>query len=489
MKHQSGDDRHQAQLLPPCLDDYVGPEHPVRFLDAFVAGLDLAALGFAHATPAATGRPAYDPGDLLRLYLYGYLHRVRSSRRLEAECHRNLEVRWLLRQLAPDHKTIADFRKDHPQPLRAVGGRFRELCRQLDLFGAELVAIDGTKLAAVNSRERNYTAAKLAERIARAEAQMADYLAQLDATDTAEPTAPALTKAALQEKIARLRERQAEHRAVASALAASGEKQISLTDPDARRATTRHGTVVGYNAQAAVDAKHKLLAAEDVTTEVTDIHQLATMAVQAKENLHAATLTIVADTGYCDNAEVKQCVEAGLTPHVPKADTSANTAKGLYGKRAFRYDATADSYTCPAGATLPFRRQGEELGRTVRYYHDRAACAVCAMKTRCTENKEGRRITREASEHLMDAMAARLAAQPEIYRQRKALCEHPFGTLKRGWGYGHFLVKGLTKVRAEWSLMTLAYNLRRALNLVPLAKLLAAVAAQAAQPPPTPAPA
>lgn len=479
MSHHTGPDRAQTLLLPPTLDDYVGPEHPVRFLDAFVANLDLAALSFAHATPAATGRPAYAPGDLLRLYLYGYLHRVRSSRRLEAECARNLEVLWLVRQVRPDHKTIADFRRDHPGPLRSVAAQFRLLCQQLDLFGRELVAIDGTKLAAVNSRANNLSAAKLAERLARAAAQMDDYLQQLDAADTAEasstPAAPVLTKIALQAKLAALRERQAEHAAHLAQLAASGEKQLSLTDPDARRATTRQGTVVGYNCQLAVDAKHKLIAAEAVTTDVTDRDQLAPMAAQAQANLGGGPLTVVADAGYAHTAQVTQCVAAGITPLVPQPETSANAAKGLFGKSAFRFDATNDVYVCPARAALTFKRQGEELGRTIRYYSNRPACATCAMKARCTTNVEGRRITRTTDEHLMEAMAARLTAQPEVYRQRKALVEHPFGTLKRGWGFGHFLVKGLRKVSGEWSLMTLCYNLRRALTILGVPALLAAL--------------
>ncbi len=485
MSHHTGPDRAQTFLLPPSLDDYVGPEHPVRFLDAFVTGLDLAALGFARATPAATGRPAYDPGDLLRLYLYGYLHRVRSSRRLEAECARNLEVLWLVRQVRPDHKTIADFRRDHPGPLRAVAAEFRLVCQQLGLFGRELVAIDGTKLAAVNSRANNLSAAKLQERLARAAAQMDEYLHQLDAADTADAAqpgaaAPALTKAALQAKLAALKERQAEHAAHLAHLAASGEKQLSLTDPDARRATTRQGTVVGYNCQLAVDAKHKLIAAETVTTDVTDRDQLAPMAAAAQANLGGGPLTVVADAGYAHTAQVTRCVAAGITPLVPQPETSANAAKGLWGKSAFRFDATNNHYICPAGAALTFKRQGEELGRTIRYYANRAACAACAMKARCTENKEGRRITRTTDEHLMEAMAARLAAQPEKYRQRKALAEHPFGTIKRGWGYTHFLLKGLRKVSGEWSLMTLCYNLRRALTILGVPALLAALRAGAA---------
>lgn len=462
-------------LLPECVEDYVAAEHPVRFLDAFVASLDLSALGFVKAVPSLTGRPPYDPADLLRLYLYGYLHRVRSSRRLEHECHRNLEVLWLMRKLAPDHKTIADFRKDNLAALRGVWREFTLLCQKLALFGGELIGIDGTKIAGVNSRDRNFNEAKLKERIAAADARIAEYLAALNSADAQESQHDtALSQDELQQKIAALKAQQTQHQAMRAQLKATGEKQLSLTDPDARRMTTRQGTVVGYNAQSAVDAKHKLIAAADVTSEVTDHHQLAPMAQQARENLSLATLEVVADSGYCDNDEVRQCIEANITPYVPKPDTSANTKAGLFGKSAFIYDAAKDEYHCPGGAVLNYRFSTREKDRELRYYRTKA-CRHCPIKTQCTRDRDKRTITREAHEHLMDEMAARLTGSPAKMRQRKALCEHPFGTMKRAWGFNHFLMKGLAKVRTEWSLITLAYNLRRALNLVSFAKLMASV--------------
>lgn len=444
MKHRAGIDRQQTLLLPETVEDYIGPEHPVRFLDAFVASLDIAKLGFAKAVTRETGRPPYHPADLLRLYLYGYLHRVRSSRRLESECHRNLEVLWLMRKLAPDHKTIADFRKDNLNALRGVWREFTLLCQKLDLFGGELVGIDGTKIAGVNSRDRNFNAAKLKERIAAADARITEYLAALNAADAEEHKSNALSKDELQQKIAALKEQQTGHQQMADQLKASGTKQLSLTDPDARRMTTRQGTVVGYNAQSAVDAKHKLIAAADVTSEVTDHHQLARMAVQAKENLAAEHLEVVADSGYCDNDEVRQCIEAGITPYAPKPDTSANTKAGLFGKSAFVYDAAKDEYHCPGGAVLDYRFSTKENDRELRYYRTRA-CRQCPIKAQCTRDKDKRTITREANEALMDQMAARIHEQPGKMRQRKALCEHPFGTMKRAWGYNHFLVKASPK--------------------------------------------
>ncbi len=474
MNHRAGFDRHQTLLLPETLEDYVGPEHPVRFLDAFVISLDLAALGFTKVVPRETGRPPYDPADLLRLYLYGYLHRVRSSRQLERECGKNLEVLWLLRKLAPDHKTIADFRKDNLNALRGVWRQFTLVCQKLDLFGGELIGIDGTKVAGVNSRDRNFNATKLAERIAAADARIAEYLAALSAADAAESSTTALSKAELAHKIAALQEHQEQHRQMAVHLEHSGDRQISLTDADTRRMTTRQGTIVGYNAQSVVDAKHKLIIAAEVVNDVTDHHQLARMAVQAKENLGVATLEVVADSGYCDNDEVRQCGEAGITAYAPKPDTSANTKAGLFGKSVFVYDHERDVYRCPGEQVLTYRFSTKEKGRELRYYRTKE-CAHCPIKAQCTRNQSNRTITREAHEHLMDEMAARIAAQPEKMRQRKALCEHPFGTLKRGWGFNHFQLKGLNKVNAEWSLMTLAYNMRRALNLVSFHTLMGAV--------------
>lgn len=473
MKHRIGLDRSQTLLLPERLEDYISPENPVRFLEAFVGSLDLQALGFGKAQVAATGRPPYDPAALLKLYLYGYLHRIRSSRQLETECHRNVEVIWLLGKLAPDFKTIADFRKDNLKPLRAVARQFTLLCRKLELFGGELLAIDGSKFGAVNAREANFNAAKLEELIARADARLAEYLEALDRADTTEPGGAALSKDELAAKIAALREKREWHKELLEQLDAE-QKQISVTDADSRKMPTAQGMVVGYNAQVAVDARHKLIAAAEVTNEVTDLKQLAKVALAAKENLEIKQAEVLADKGYYNAAEVSLCVEKGITPMVPKADTSANSARGLYGKSKFRYDETKDVYVCPAGAELTYRFVTYELGRELRYYRA-SGCKSCALKKQCTRNKQNRTITREANEGLMEAMAQRLKAQPEKYKLRKQLAEHPFGTIKRWFGYTHFLLKGLEKVRCEWSLTTLAYNLKRVLNLVSFEKLMAAV--------------
>jgi transposase len=473
MNHRAGLDRSQTLLFPERLEDYIAAENPVRFLDAFVGSLDLHTLGFAKARCADTGRPPYDPAVLLRLYLYGYLHRVRSSRLLEAECHRNVEVIWLTGKQTPDFKTIADFRKDNLAPLKAVARQFTLLCRKLDLFGGELLAIDGSKFAAVNARDQNFNAEKLQDLIARADARLAEYLQQLDTADTAEPGTPAQSRTGLAAKIAALQERQDWHKELLAQLDAE-QKQVSVTDPDTRKMPTTHGTVVGYNAQLAVDAKHKLIAADDVTNEVADYQQLANVALTAKANLEIKQAEVVADAGYYNAAEVSRCVEQNLTPYLPKADTSANTARGLYGKSRFQYDSGKDVYVCPAGAALTYRFSTYELGRELKYYRA-SGCKPCALKSQCTRNKANRTITREANEHLMEAMAVRMQQQPEKFKLRKTLAEHPFGTIKRWFGYTHFLLKGLPKVQCEWSLTTLTYNLKRVLNLVSFAKLMAAV--------------
>jgi len=480
MKHRRGLDRSQTLMFPERLEDYVAAENPVRFLDAFVGQLDLGALGFAKAQVAATGRPPYDPAALLKLYLYGYLHRIRSSRLLETECQRNVEVIWLLGKLAPDFKTIADFRKDNLKPLRAVSGQFTVLCRKLELFGGQLLAIDGSKFGAVNARDQNFNAAKLEELIGRADARLAEYLQALDRADAAEPTMEALDQAQLAAKIAALREKQEWHKELLAQLQDGEEKQVSVTDPDTRKMPTAHGMIVGYNAQVAVDAKHKLIAADDVTNQVADYQQLANVALAAKANLEIKQAEVVADAGYYNAAEVDRCVEAGITPMIPKADTSANSARGLYGKSRFRYDEKKDVYVCPAGAELTHRFNTYELGRELRYYRA-SGCKTCALKKQCTRNKANRTITREANEGLMEAMAARMKAEPWKFKLRKTLAEHPFGTIKRWFGYTHFLLKGLEKVRCEWSLTTLAYNLKRVLNLVSFEKLMMAVGVKVPQ--------
>jgi len=470
-----GTDRTQSVLLPDVLDDFVTAANPVRFLDAFVAQLDLAALGFQRTVPADTGRPGYDPGDLLRLYLYGYLHRIRSSRRLEEETHRNVELMWLLRRLVPDFKTIADFRRDHPAALKGVGREFIVLCRRLNLFGGELLAVDGSKFRAVNARDRSYTPARLATLQRDIDRTIARYLRELERQDQAEAGTERPSAEGLREKIATLQQRRARYEALQQELAASGETARSLTDPDSPPMMSGGRIEVCYNVQTAVDAKHKLIVAEDVTNAAGDRDQLSPMATGAQARLGDATPVVVADQGYYHSAEIKRCLDAGLTPLVPRPLTSANEARGLFTKDDFVYDPAADAYRCPAGETLTYRSTTLELGRLIKNYRT-SACGRCALKPRCTRNRDGRKITRWVDEHLLEAMEHRLARDRALFAQRKALSEHPFGTMKRAMDQGYFLLKGLRKVRGEFSLTVLAYNLKRVFNLVGVPRLVEALA-------------
>ena len=472
MSYIEGSSREQQVLFPDVLDDYVGADNPVRFLDAFVASLDLLALGFARATPAETGRPSYDPGDLLRLYLYGYLYRTRSSRKLEQETHRNVEVMWLLRQLRPDFKTIADFRRDNLAALQGVCRAFTLLCKAEGLFGGELVAIDGSKFRAMNAKKRNFSEATLQRLQARIDARIAEYLAALDAADCAEAAPAGPSAAVLQEKIDALRTRRESYEALQTALAASGERQISLTDPDSRSMLSGGNTAVCYNVQTAVDDKHKLIVAHAVTNAPTDLEQLHPMATAANAVLEAPALQVIADRGYYSGPEVQACLDAGITPTIPRPLTSANAKHGLFTKDDFTYDAADDQYRCPAGETLAFKYATVERGRPMRYYTTRA-CPKCLLKAKCTRNRDARRITRWEGEAIMDTMAKRLAAKPELESRRKAIVEHPYGTMKRGMDQGYFLLRGLGKVRAEFSLTVFAYNLKRAITILGVPRLLA----------------
>ena len=475
MAYIAGTDRTQAVLLPDVLDDYVSLDNPVRFLDAFVAQLDLGALGFQRSVPADTGRPGYDPGDLLRLYLYGYLHRIRSSRRLEQETHRNVELMWLLRGLRPDFKTIADFRRDHAEALKGVCREFILLCKRLDLFGGELLAIDGSKFRAVNARDRSYTAARLAKLQGDIERTIARYLRELERQDEAEAGTERLSADALREKIAALQQRRARYQDIQQELVASGETALSLTDADSRPMMSGGRIEICYNVQTAVDAKHKLIVAETVTNAAADRDQLSPLALAAQETLQAPAPVVVADQGYYHGAEIRSCLQAGLTPLVPRPITSANAKRGLFTKDDFVYDRTRDFYRCPAGQTLSYRTTTVELGRSIKNYRTRA-CRRCPLRTHCTRNKDGRKITRWVDEHLLEDMERRLRRERALFAQRKALAEHPFGTMKRAMDQGYFLLKGLTKVRGEFSLTVLAYNLKRVINLVGVPRLLDALA-------------
>ena len=466
MSYIEGPAREQQFLFPESIEDYITEENPVRFIDAFVEGLDLAAAGFERSVPASTGRPGYAPGDLLKLYIYGYLNRVRSSRKLERECGRNVEVMWLLRKLRPDYKTIADFRKDNRQAFKAVFKAFNLLCREMGLFGGELIAVDGSKFKGVNNPQRNFTERGVKKELQRMEERLERYLQSLDEADREEGPAEELTAAELQGKIKRLHERRERYEGYLAEMARKGERQLSLTDPDSRAMPKSPKAPVAYNVQTAVDSKHHLIVAQDVTNEVVDRNLLSTTAQEAKETLGVEHLKAVADMGYSNGKELKACLEAGIEPYVPRPNPSANDKLGLFGKKKFRYDPATDSYQCPAGETLTFRREVVERNRRVRYYYQTGVCPTCSLKAKCTRNKRSRRLSRWVDEQILEETEQRVKAHPEIIQQRKALVEHPFGTLKHWWDQGHFLMRGLAKVRAEFSLSALAYNIRRVLNIL-----------------------
>ena len=474
--HIQGIHRSQRIMFPESLDEYIGGENPVRFVDAFVDGLDLRALGFERAVARKTGRPPYHPGVLLKLYIYGYLNHIRSSRRLEKEANRNVELMWLLRKLTPDLKTIADFRRDNGRAIREVCRQFTLLCRQLGLFGGELVAIGGSKFKAVNSRPRSFRR-KLKRLVERIDEKIERYLQELDENDEQEPDIYKPTAEELRGKIEALRKRREEHEALQQQLEESRDRQISLRDADARSMPVGkgRGTEVAYNVHVSVDDKHKLIVDHEVTNEATDLGQLSAMALRAKEVLQVEALEVVADMGYYDGKQVKACLEEGITPYIPKANTSANSRLGLYGKRDLRYDGDNDCYWCPAGEALNLRFQTSELGRDIRY-HATSACRGCELRPRCRRNKGGRRITRWVDEALLDEMARRVRAEPEKVKRRKAIAEHPFGTIKHGMKQDYFLTRGLAKVGCEMSLTVLAYNIKRVINILGVQKMVGALA-------------
>jgi transposase len=477
MGHIKGDDRDQMTLFPEALDDYVSQENPVRFIDAFAESLDLEELGFTHAVPSELGRPPYNPADLLRLFIYGYLNRLRSSRQLEREANRNVELMWLLRRLAPDFKTLADFRKDNGQAIRGVCREFIAYCRELRLFGGELVAIDGSKFKAVNARHRNFSAGKLKNQTDQLDIKIQEYLDELEKNDEEEADLPTLTAEDLKQKIEILRQRKRKLRALGKQIDQSGQSQVSLTDPDSRSmpAGKGHGTDVAYNVQVTVDSKHKLILDHEVTNDPTDRGHLSAMALRAKGLLGVKRLEAVADMGYYDGQEVKACAEAKIKTFIPKPLTSANRSLGLFTKEDFRYIARSDCYRCPAGKRLTFRFQTRERGRDVRYYAT-SACAECRLRPKCTRNASGRRITRSVDEGFLEAMERRVSAHPEKLKRRKGIVEHPFGTIKRSMNQAYFLTRGLRNVGTEMSLSILAYDLLRAINILGVPKMIKALA-------------
>jgi transposase len=473
-----GEDRRQSTLFPDSLEDYVTEDNPVRVIDAFIDELDLQALGFAGAVPEVTGRPAYHPATLLKIYLYGYLNRVQSSRRLERETQRNIELMWLTGRLMPDFKTIADFRRDNGPAIRAACAQFVELCRRLNLFTQAVVAIDGSKFKAVNNRDKNFTVAKVAKRIEQAEASITRYLAALDRADRQDGDVAEATTTRLKEKIEGLRRQMQSLKEMGRQVEAAPDKQVSLTDPDARSmATSGKGTgTVGYNVQIAVDAEHHLIVAHEVTNIGSDRAQLTSMGHKALEATGCGDVTVLADRGYYNGDEVLACEGVGILPVIPKTQTSGNAKRGLFTVADFIYDAENDRYTCPAGMFLTRGKVRSDRRDNIDQYRNLTACLTCVLKSRCTPDKV-KRVKRWEHEGVLDKMQARLDRMPEAMTIRRQTVEHPFASLKAWMGSTHFLTKTLPKVQTEMSLQVLAYNMKRMINIFGAKPLMRAIAA------------
>jgi transposase len=465
MGYIKGSDRSQGLLLPQTIDDYIGENNAVRAIAAFLERLDFVKLEFVRGEAAETGRPGYDPRLLMGLYLWGHLNGQRSSRKLARECHRNLEVIWLCKQLHPEFKTIADFRTANGAGIKGVVVEFRGWCLAAGLYGKEIVAVDGSKFKAVNSKQRNYTREKLKQVLARERAKISQYLEAMDAADEAEAKEEEteLTAEELKEKIAGLERYLAEHEQLAEELEKSGERQISLTDPDAKLMKTGSGRAVSYNVQTVVDSKLKLLVAYEVTNEGNDLGQLAVMAQAAQQALEVEELTVLADGGYYEGRALKECEDAGLITYLPQPRSGAAKHRGVFANQRFRYDAERDLYVCPQGEELELRRLSEKDGKQYQVYQTKA-CNGCPLRAQCTTSKYGRKILRWVDQAVLERLQARNRGRPELLKLRKTLAEHPFGTIKVGMNQGSFLLKGLNKVAIEFGLTMLSYNFKRVLN-------------------------
>jgi transposase len=477
MGYIKGKERSQSVLFPGTVDEYIGENNEVRAIAAFLGRLDFEKMRFVRGRAAGTGRPGYDPRLLMGLFLWGHLNGIRSSRKLERESHRNLEVIWLCENLRPDFKTIADFRKDNGEGIKGVVVEFRLWCLAAGLYGKEIVAVDGSKFKAVNSKERNFSRKKLSQIIARERAQISEYLEAVAEADETESEEPELSAAQLKEKIAGLERYLAEHEELARQLEARGESQVSLSDPEAKLMKTAKGSEVSYNVQTAVDSKHKLIAAFAVTNECNDLGQLAVMARQAKEALQVAELTVLADGGYYEGNALKECEEAGVTTYVPQPESREAKRRGIFELKQFRYDQEQDLYVCPQGAELHWTMTAndKERNKKLKVYATKA-CAQCPLRAQCTTSKYGRKIKRWVDQGVIDRLQARNRGRPELLKQRKTLAEHPFGTIKWGMNQGFFLLKGISKVTTETGLTVLSYNLKRVLNIMGVEQMISSLA-------------
>ncbi len=471
-----GENRHQSTLFPDSLDKYIHDNNPVRVIDAFVDELDLSEQGFQGVIPKETGRPSYHPSIMLKLYAYGYLNRIQSSRRLERETQRNIELMWLTERLTPDFKTIADFRKNNGKGIQNVCRQFIDLCRHLNLFTDSVVAIDGSKFKAVNNRDQNFTKAKMAKRIEKTEENIVRYLNQLDDADSNDSSSTP-TKQELEEKIVKLKEQMRKLKIIEKQRIQTPDQQVSLTDPDSRSMTSgsKGKALVGYNVQSAVDTKNHLIVSHKVTNKGSDRDQLCDAASDAQEAMNKENMTILADKGYYKGEEILAVTELGIKPLVPKALTSGSKKLGRYGKQDFQYITEKDEYNCPAGQALTYRFISEERGMKLKIYWSNA-CQDCTIKNKCTSGKE-RRIKRWEHEQVLDDMELEFKKHGNAMLLRKQTVEHPFGTIKYWMGATHFQMRTLKHVSTEMSLHVLAYNLKRVMNILGVKTLREAIQA------------
>jgi len=467
MGYIEGEDRNQIILFPESIDEYVSDNNSIRIIDEYIKQLDLEILGFKRAVNPSLGRPPYHPKDMLKLYLYGYLNRIRSSRRLEQEAIRNLEVIWLLKKLKPDFKTIADFRKDNKKALKKVFRDFTKLCDEWELFGKELVAIDGSKFRACNSKKNNYNSKKLERHLKYLDEKIEGYLKELDHHDRAEASLEKPDVNTIKERIQQLRDRKEKYESYQRKIKQSGENEISTTDPDSRLMANHNNVEVSYNIQTTVDAKHKLIADFKVTQKPNDLGELDNMAIRAKKLFGDKTFEVLADKGYYKAKDLKKCTENGITVYITK-QTYANGTKDLaFYSDQFKYDPAKNVYLCPTGKELHCYRARKKDGKIIGYeYRHDAACKDCKFKARCTRAQKGRSIFRHADQDFLDRVDSQTKRNLKKYKLRQMIVEHPFGTIKRGWGAYYFLTKRKVSVSAEISLSFLAYNLKRAINIL-----------------------
>ena len=468
----TGPDRSQSIMFPELVDEYVSEDNPVRFIDAYVNNLNLIDLGFTHSIPKLTGRPSYAPSDLLKLYIYGYLKKTRSSRQLAQLTQLNVEVFWLLKKLQPDFRTISDFRKENTEGLKKVCKEFTLLCKKLNLFGGELIAIDGSKFSAVNHNSKTISKKEISELIQQIDKNIEDHFSNIEKQDAIEQSVEQTSTEELQKAISKLKEHKDYLSKLGDTLEETGETQVSRTDPDCRKMRGgNQGIDMSYNVQIAVDSKNKLIVAYDVTNDTNDLNQLVPMAEQAKQTLELDELNVTADRGYFKEEQIAECESKKIKCFIPEPQKSHNKGKGLFTDKNFTYDQTNDLYVCPAKEKMLRSCTVTKHGRRTGLYKTNA-CKSCKLFSKCTTSKEGRRIYRSEYRDIIGTMQLRMKENPSPSNQRKAIVEHPFGTLKHTMRHGYFLLKGKTKVAAEISMSVLVYNMKRVMNIVGIVPLI-----------------